>query len=71
MAVRSLKTKLEISGADEYKRAVGEINSRISVMNAELKKATAEFKGNENSVEAVTKKKRKKRKKKKRKRKKR
>lgn len=56
MATRSVKTKLEIDGEKKYKESVKEINSSLGVLNSELKKTTAQFQGNEKSIEGLKKK---------------
>ena len=56
MATRTLTTKLTLDGEREYKSAVNNINSALGVLNSELKKTTAEYQDNANSVEALSKK---------------
>lgn len=50
----TIKTDFVISGEKQYKQAISEINSGLGVLNAEMKKVTAEYQDNANSVEALT-----------------
>ena len=56
MAQRTVGTKLEVSGEADYKKALSSVNQALGVLGAEMKKTSAEFKGNEDSVTALTKK---------------
>lgn len=56
MAQRTVGTKLEVSGEADYKKALSSVNQALGVLSAEMKKTSAEFKGNEDSVTALTKK---------------
>lgn len=53
MAKREIGTKLSIDGEREYKQAISQINSSLGVLNSEMKKTSAEFKDNANSMEAL------------------
>lgn len=54
MATRKLDTKLSISGEQQYKNAIAQINRGIGVLNAEMKKVAAEFEANADSMEGLT-----------------
>lgn len=54
MATRKLDTKLSVSGEQQYKNAITEINRGIGVLKAEMQKVTAEFEDNADSVEGLT-----------------
>lgn len=56
MATRDAKLRIAIEGEQQYKQALSELNKGSQVLNSEMKKLSAEYKGNENSVEALTKK---------------
>lgn len=53
-ATRKLDTKLSVSGEQQYKNAITEINRGIGVLKAEMQKVTAEFEDNADSVEGLT-----------------
>lgn len=50
----TIKTDFVLSGERAYKQAVSEINSGLGVLNSEMKKVTAQYQDNANSVEALT-----------------
>lgn len=50
----TIKTDFVISGEKQYKQAISEINSGLGVLNSEMKKVTAQYQDNANSVEALT-----------------
>ena len=54
MAVRKVSARVEIDGEKEYKAALSELNNGNRVLASEMRKLQAEYKGNENSVEALT-----------------
>ena len=54
IATRKLDTKLSVSGEQQYKNAITEINRGIGVLKAEMQKVTAEFEDNADSVEGLT-----------------
>lgn len=56
MPNRTISTKLAIDGEAEYKKAISEINSGMKVLRSEMSLAAAEFEGNADSVEALTRK---------------
>lgn len=54
MAVRKLHAQVGIDGEKEYKAALADLNNGNRVLASEMRKLQAEYKGNENSVEALT-----------------
>lgn len=56
MATRDLKLRLELDGEKKFKEAVAEINRESKTLGAQMKKLAEEYKGNEDSIEALTKK---------------
>ncbi len=48
--------KIVLEGADEYKNALKNIKSEQSMLRSEMKLCSSEFKGNQNSLEALTRK---------------
>lgn len=52
---RTLKARVGLDGEDEYKRALSELNSGNRVLTSEMRKLQAEYKGNTQSVEYLTK----------------
>ena len=56
MAIRTAKLRVELDGEKKYKEAIAEINRESKTLGAEMKKLAAEYKGNEDSIEALTKK---------------
>lgn len=56
MPTRSVKARVELDGEKEYKRALDNLNSGNRVLASEMKKLQAEYKGNSESVEFLTKK---------------
>lgn len=51
---REVKTKMSVDGEQAYKKAMTEINSGLKVLSSEMKLTTAQFKGQANSIEALT-----------------
>ena len=49
----NIKTRLSFDGEAEYKTACKDINNNLKNLNAEMRRVTAEYKGNENSIEAL------------------
>ena len=49
-----IKTDFVISGEKQYKQAISEINSGLGVLDSEMKKVSAQYRDNGNSVEALT-----------------
>lgn len=56
MAVRKVSARVEIDGEREYKAALGELNNGNRVLASEMRKLQAEYKGNAESTEFLTKK---------------
>lgn len=56
MAGPSINTKIKLDGEKEYKAALAEINSGLRVLKSELNLASAQFKDNAGSVDALSKK---------------
>ena len=56
MATRSIKARVALDGEAEYKQALQEINTGNRTLASEMKKLQAEYKGNSESVEFLTKK---------------
>lgn len=54
MATRTISTKLAIDGEAQYKQAITNINSNLKMLSSELKLAESNFKGNQNSMEALS-----------------
>ncbi len=54
MAVRTITTRLALDGEAEYRAQVKKINEEYSLFRAELAKVDAQFKGQLNSVSALT-----------------
>ena len=53
MATRSATLKVAIEGEQQYKNALAELNRGSAVLASEMKKLSAEFAGNEKSIEAL------------------
>lgn len=56
MATRTAGLKVVLDGEKEYKQAISELNKGNQVLASEMRKLQEEYKGNEDSVEALTKK---------------
>lgn len=54
MPTRNVKLRVELDGEKQYKEAIAEINRENKTLGAEMRKLAAEYKGNENSIEALT-----------------
>lgn len=54
MAVRNVKARVEIEGEKQYKQALSDLNKGNQVLASEMRKLQAQFKGNEDSTEALT-----------------
>ena len=54
MATRTVKARVELDGEKEYKSALSELNKGNQVLASEMRKLQAQFKGNEDSTEALT-----------------
>lgn len=53
MATRTAKLRVEVDGEKEYKQAISELNKGNQVLASEMRKLSAEYKGNEKSIEAL------------------
>ena len=49
----NINTKIKFDGEKEYKQAISEINSALGVLNSEMRKTSAEFKSNADSIDAL------------------
>ena len=56
MATRTAKLRVQVDGEKEYKQAIADLNKGNQVLASEMRKLQAEYKGNEGSIEALTKK---------------
>lgn len=56
MSTRTVKARLALDGEKEYKNALSSLNSENRVLASEMKKLQAEYKGNSESTEFLTKK---------------
>ena len=56
MATRTAGLKVVLDGEKEYKQAINDLNKGNQVLASEMRKLKEEYKGNEDSVEALTKK---------------
>ena len=56
MATRTIKARVALDGEAEYKQALQEINTGNRTLASEMKKLQAEYKGNSESMEFLTKK---------------
>ena len=56
MATRTITTRLAVDGETEFKRSLSEANRNLKVMRSEMSLVDAEFKGQANTMEALTKK---------------
>ena len=56
MAKRSATIQIAVDGEKKFKEAVAEINRESATLGSQMKKLAAEYKGNENSLEALEKK---------------
>jgi chromosome segregation ATPase len=54
MAVRLISTRLAIEGEQEYKQKIASVNSELKTLDSELKLVESQFKGQANSMEALT-----------------
>ena len=54
MAVRKISTKLAVEGEAEYKQAIASCNTELRTLKSSLALVESEFKGNANSMEALT-----------------
>jgi len=56
MATRTVKARVELDGEKEYKQALSELNSGNKTLASEMRKLQAEYQGNSESIEFLTKK---------------
>lgn len=56
MAVRTIKTRLELAGDQEYRDKLKKANTELAEQRSKLKLLTEEYKNNQNSQEALSKK---------------
>ena len=54
MATRTITTRLAIDGETEFKRSLGNANSELKTLRSEMGLVDAEFKGQANSMDALT-----------------
>lgn len=50
----NIRTRFVAEGEKEYRQALGNINGSLNILNAESKRLQEQFKGNEDSLEALT-----------------
>lgn len=53
MATRVISTSIKLDGEKEFKKQLGEVNSELRNLDAEMKLTTEQFKGQANSVDAL------------------
>lgn len=56
MATRTVKARVELDGERQYKQALSELSKGSQVLGSEMRKLQAEYKGNTDSTEYLTKK---------------
>lgn len=56
MATRTITTRLALDGEQEFKRGLADVNSNLKTMKSEMGLVDAEFKGQANTLDALTKK---------------
>ena len=54
MAVRTISTSIKLDGEQEFKKQMSSVNSELKTLKSEIALVTSEFKGQENSVDALT-----------------
>jgi len=54
MAVRTISTKLAVEGEGQYKQSIAACNAELKTLKSSLALVESEFKGNANSMEALT-----------------
>ena len=54
MATRVISTKRSVEGEAEFKKQMGDVNSHLKTLKSEMSVVTAEFKGQANTLEALT-----------------
>lgn len=53
MAKRTIESEIKLSGEQEYRKALSEINGGLSTLNSEMRKTTAQYQDNANSTDAL------------------
>ena len=54
MAVRTISTSIKLDGEQEFKKQMSSVNSELKTLKSDMALVTAEFKGNANSLDALT-----------------
>lgn len=54
MATRVISTKLSVEGESAFKRQMGDVDSHLKTLKSEMTLVTAEFKGQANTLDALT-----------------
>ena len=54
MAVRTISTSIKLDGEQEFKKQMASVNSELKNLKSEMALTTAEFKGQANTMEALT-----------------
>lgn len=54
MATRTISTKLAVEGESEYKKAIASCNTQLGTLKSALARTESEFRGNANSMEALS-----------------
>ena len=54
MAEKRIGASLNLDGEKQFKQAISEINKDMNILGSEMKKVTAEFSDNSNSIESLT-----------------
>ena len=54
MATRTISTTIKLDGEAEFKKQMSSVNSELKTLSSELKLSESEFKGQANTVEALT-----------------
>lgn len=54
MATRTITTKLAVDGEKEFKAQMAAVNNELRTLKSEMKLADAEFKGQANTLDALT-----------------
>ena len=54
MAIRTISTRMAIEGEAQYKQAISACNGELKTLKSSLALVESSFKGNANSMEALT-----------------
>lgn len=54
MATRTISTRLAVDGEAEYKKAMASVNSELKTLSTEMKLTEAQYKGQANTLDALT-----------------